>query len=298
MRPLPPFASHSLLIAAAGLLVLSACERAAETPAAPAPVPAPAQPAPTPLQPVVNRAEMLRALDAAASAFAAGQPVDSAGLDGRRFSVRQAFGCAGATPSGAVRPAGLASWAWGPRNQTIELALQPADWTAELTFGQEDAAEAIEGFWLARPWMRTDGCPAVTSPAPVAAIEVVAPTKAPTQKAAPSKAGPATPAPAPPPPPRQTAGLASVFAQGGSRVGRRDGRAFTYTIRGEDGAPAAPTSYRLVIEGRFTAFPGGSTVRCRAGGPEERPVCLAASTIDRVVFETAEGQMLSEWRPG
>lgn len=297
MRPLPPFAGPSVFIAAA-VLTLSACDRA-ETPSTPAA--APAQPAPTPLQPVVDRAEMLRTLDAAASAFAAGQPLDSASLDGRRFSIRQAFGCAGAAPRGAFRPPGLASWSWGERNQTIELALQPADWTAELTSGEEDAAEAIEGFWLARPWMRTDGCPTVTAPVLVDALEVVAPTRTAAQKAAPSKAGPSAEV-APPPPapvPRQTAGLASVFAQGGSRVGRRDGRAFTYTVRGENGAPPPPpTGYRLVIEGRFTAFPGGPTVRCRAAGPEERPVCLAASTIDRVVFETAGGQMLSEWRPG
>lgn len=268
MRPLPPFALRPWPIAAAAFLALAACDRQVATP--PIPAPTPAAPPPTPLQPLVDRSELLRALDTAASAFAAGQSNDGADLVGRRFTVRQAFGCAGPAPTGAARPAGLASWTWGPGNRTIELTLQPADWTAELAPSQGEAAEAVEGFWLARPWMRTDACPDVAAPSPAAAE-----------------------------PARQTAGLASVFEQGGSRVGRRDGRAFSHTLRGEDGPLAAPTSgYRLVIEGRFTAFSGGSAVRCRAGGPDERPVCLAAATIDHVLFETAEGQQLSEWRPG
>lgn len=285
MRPLPPFARRFSSIAALATLALAACGRAPEPPPAPAAhAPETAVAPPTQMQPVVDRAELLRALDAAASAFAAGQPDNGATLDGRRYSVRQAFGCAGPARAGATHPAGLASWTWGPRNQTIELALQPADWTSDLGAGDGDAPEAIEGFWLARPWMRADGCPAAT-------VNLPAP---PPEDAVPPKAGST-----PPPPQRQTAGLASVFVQGGSRVGRRDGRAFTHTLRGEDGPPLAPTAgFRLVIEGRFTAFPGGQTVRCRAGAQDERPVCMAASTIDRVVFETADGQQLSEWRPG
>ena len=285
MRPLPPFARRFSSIAALATLALAACDRAPEPPPAPTVhAPETAAAPPTPLQPVVDRAELLRALDAAASAFAAGQPDNGAALDGRRYSVRQPFGCAGPALAGVARPAGLASWTWGPRNQTIELNLQPADWTGDLGAGDGDAPEAIEGFWLARPWMRADGCPAATLIPPASPPEDAAPTKAGTTR---------------PPPQRETAGLASVFAQGGSRVGRRDGRAFTHTLRGEDGPPPAPTAgFRLVIEGRFTAFPGGQTVRCRAGGQDERPVCIAASTIDRVVFETADGQQLSEWRPG
>jgi hypothetical protein len=291
MRPLPPFARRVSLIGALACLSLAACDRVAEPPPAPAaPAPEPPAPPPAPLQPVVDRAELLRALDAAASAFAAGQPDNGAALNGRRYSVRQAFGCAGPAPAGAARPAGLATWTWGPRNQTIEIALQPADWTGDLgtSDGDGDAPEAIEGFWLARPWMRTDGCPAAAVDLPASPPEAPMPTKAGTTRPPPVS-----------PPQRQTAGQASVFAQGGSRVGRRDGRAFTHTIRGEDGLPPAPVAgYRLVIEGRFTAFPGGQTVHCRAGAQDERPVCIAASTIDRVVFETADGQQLSEWRPG
>ncbi len=289
MRPLPPFARRSPIVGALAVLALAACDRAVEpTPAPAPPAPKPAAPPPSQMQPVVDRDELLRALDAAASAFAAGQPDNGAALVGRRYSVRQAFGCSGPAPSRAARPIGLASSTWGPRNQTIELALEPADWTRELGPSDNDAVEAIEGFWLARPWMRSDGCPAM-------ALDTTAVTPA---SETPQKAT-STSEPAAAAPPRQTAGLASVFVQGGSRVGRRDGRAFTYTIRGEDGAPPAPIAgLRLVIEGRFTTFPGGQTLRCRAASRDERPACVAASTIDRVVFETAEGRQLSEWRPG
>jgi len=277
MRPIRPLARAGVLPAAAVFLALAACQPASQQPAAPPPVaPTPAASPPSPMPPpVVNRAELLRAMDAASAAYAAGQADEAPNLAGRRFVVRQAFGCSGAS-AGADTPAGLATWSWGQKNRTIELRLQPADWKAGPPAGAiaaEPSWEAVEGFWLTRPWLRADGCPAQHT------------------------ASPATTDPAPLT--RQTAGLAAVFGQDGSRVGRRDGRAFTHTIRGDDGPPAAPMAgYRLVLEGRFTAFPGGRALQCLAANADERPVCIAAANVDRIAFETAEGQLLAEWRPG
>jgi hypothetical protein len=46
------------------------------------------------------------------------------------------------------------------------------------------------------------------------------------------------------------------------------------------------------------SFPNGRAFRCRAPGPDARPTCVAAVSVDRVAFETVEGAVLSQWRPG
>ncbi len=268
---LRPFAA----LAATGL-VLAACDREpVPPPAAPAePVPA-APPAPV-LIPALDRAGLLDALSDAAAAYAAGQaPREQDPLVGRQFSIRSAFGCAGPDPRAGEAPGdGLARWSWDETRETIRLTLTPGDWSdSALVAGTgDDSWEAVEGFWIPRPWMTGDGCPSVR-PDPLA--------------------GPSTPSP-------QTAGLAAVHEAGGSRLGRRNGRAFSYTIRPEGDAPLARPAdgWRVQMEGRFVAFPDGRAVRCRAAGPNQRPVCVAAVQMDRVAFLTADGTTLGEWRTG
>lgn len=261
-----PIRPLAIAFAAAGLMV-AGCQRdepAAPPPAAPAPAPVLKPVAPLP-PPVLNRVELVAAIEQAASDYVAGQTAGQ-GLVGRRFSIRQAFGCL--EPVSAQAADGLAGWSWGKRKATIELTLLPADWMA-LAPGDW---EAVEGFWLARPWQRGEGCPAGrwTEPAPDE----------------------------PPAPSAQTVGLAAVFEPGGSRMGRRSGRAYAFTVRGEAGQPpVAPVAgYRLMLEGRLGAFDDGQAIHCAAEGPERRPVCIAAVRLDRVAFEDANGVVLSEWR--
>lgn len=274
---LRPFAA----LAATGL-ALAACDREETpppaSPAEPAAAPPVAAPAPV-LTPALDREGLLEALAQAASAYAAGAAAEGQdALVGRQFSIRSAFGCAGPDP----RPAeaaeatgdGLARWSRDETRQTIRLTLNPGDWSdSALVAGATDGRwEAVEGFWIPRPWMTSDGCPGIR-PDPLA--------------------GPATPSP-------QTAGLAAVFESGGSRLGRRNGRAYSYTVRGEgDAPPARPADgWRVLMEGRFVAFPDGRAIRCRAAGPDQRPVCVAAVQMDRVAFLTADGATLGEWRTG
>ncbi|MFN7128048.1 MAG: hypothetical protein ACK4OJ_03190 [Brevundimonas sp.] len=226
--------------------------------------------------PTLDRAGLLQAMDVAASAYAAGRDVGGASLAGRRFVVRQAFGCAGATPPPADTATGdgLAAWSWGEQRRSLKLTLAPGDWTASpLVAGGAETWETVEGFWLARPWLRADGCPGVQGD--------------------PLASGPATPSP-------QTMGLAAVFEEDGPRTGRRNGRAYDFIVRGEDGqqAVAPGEGYRLVLEGRMVAFADGRAIRCRAANPDQRPVCIGAVQLDRVAFEDAQGKMLSEWRAG
>jgi hypothetical protein len=264
---------HAAVALAAAGLMLFGCERKAVAPASTPPdLPLVAPKSPPLPPPTLGRAEVLAALDAASSAYAAGLREDRNDLAGRRFTIRQPFGCLGSVSS---REDGLAHWSWEPRRQTIEISLRPADWTLAPDLADVvDHWEAIEGFWLARPWLRTEACPAAR------------PRAATPQEAAERAA-----------PEPQTAGLAAVFARGGSRLGRRDGRAFSSTIRDEPQTPPVG-GYRLVLEGRFTAFPGGRAIRCHSRGPDNRPVCIAAAEVDRVAFEDAAGKLISEWRPG
>jgi hypothetical protein len=224
--------------------------------------------------PTLDRASLLQAMDLAASAFAAGQDVGGASLAGRRFVVRQAFGCGGPAPSSAQANTseGLPALTWSEGRQSLKLSLAPGDWSqSALIAGDAETWEAAEGFWLARPWLRAEGCPA-------------------------AQGGPLAQSQASP----QSMGLAAVFNEGGSRTGRRNGRAYEFTVRGEgDQPPVAPAQgYRLVLEGRMAAFADGRAVRCRASGPDQRPICIGAVQLDRVAFEDAEGKMLSEWRGG
>jgi hypothetical protein len=149
----------------------------------------------------------------------------------------------------------------------------PADWTKSAMIRQADAAatwEAVEGFWVPHPWILSENCSSI-------------------------EADPLEPATAGS---QNTLGLAAVFAADSSRVGRREGRAYQFTIRPEGAAPlAAPENgYRLLLEGRFENFPSGRAIACRAPNPETRPVCVAATRLDRVAFETADGELLADWR--
>ncbi|GAA0637205.1 hypothetical protein GGR12_001696 [Brevundimonas lenta] len=269
MRKLPYFA---WLIAA---LIPASCDRPAE-PASPGTVeaapPAPATPTPDVVPQRLGRADLLAAVEQAASDYAAGKARDGADpLTGRAFVLDLAFGCNGPTPADAATD-GLPGWSWGRDRKAIEISLAPAAWTDSPLVGgaSGDGWEAVEGFWIARPWMRADGCPGAAVEAP----------------AAPTIGSP------------QTVGLAAVFEADGSRLGRRNGRAYRHTIRPVEAATVSATEgYRLRLEGRFASFADGGAVRCQAASTARRPVCVAAAQLDRVAFTTASGEILSEWRP-
>lgn len=274
-RPVVALAASILILGPA----LGACQREEDAPAPdPEPVTAPTTPvvaiAPAP---TLDRAALLQAMDVAASAYAAGRDVGGATLVGRRFSIRQTFGCAGPTSSPLETTAGdgLAAWSWSDNRQSLKLTLSPADWTqSPLIADDAQGWEAVEGFWLPRPWLRTEGCPAIQDGVP---------------------AGGLTPPPSP-----QTVGLAAVFKEGGSRIGRRNGRAYDFIVRGGGDQPlVAPSQgYRLVLEGRMAAYADGRAIRCHADSPDHRPICIGAVQLDRVAFEDVEGRLLSEWRGG
>lgn len=271
----------AILTTAAAALLLAQCDRDRPEPIDAEPVAVDPAPAETPnivVPTTLTRASLLAATSRAAAAYATGEQTEGPdALVGRQFSIRVPFGCNGPQPTQAEAAGdGLARWSWGPENETIQLSLTPGDWlnTALIAGAGDSDWEAVEGFWVPRPWMTTGNCSTV--------------------RADPLQSGDGSPSP-------QTVGLAAVFGPDDSRVGRRDGRAYTFTIRPTGDTPlAAPTGgYRVVLEGRLASFPDGRAIRCRASNPDQRPVCIAAIRLDRVGFTNADGSvLLSEWRPG
>ncbi|WP_374533225.1 hypothetical protein [Phenylobacterium sp.] len=274
---LSPIGPLAIVLAAAGL-TLAGCQRQEPAPA-PKPVeaapPVVVPPAPPLPPPALGRADILAAIEVAASDYAAGRAAQGQLIAGRRFLIRQPFGCL--DRDGEDPADGLANWSWGKTRKTIVLSLKPADWK-ESALAEAGDWEAVEGFWLSRPWLKDETCPAGQwSQGNEGEAEAPPPVSTP-----------------------QTVGVAAVFEHGGSRLGRRSGRAYAFTVRGEgDQPPPAPVAgYRLVLEGRLGAFDDGRAIHCRASGPDQRPVCIAAVLLDRVAFEDAGGAVLSEWRGG
>lgn len=254
--------------------------------------------APPALPPPLTRSEILARVATVASSAAAGvaPPAASEPIINRPFRIRIPFGCEGPAASPAGRQAHVE---FDAARRTLKLVARPAIWTDLPMIRQLPVAaevEAVEGFWIPRPWTDSEACPPrreVETAAPVTPVTPASPAKA----AAPAAAPAAAEAVAPPPPP-ETVGLARLFTAGGSRVFRRDGRPYSFVRKvpeGETGAPAQ--GYRLVLEGRVTGYPDGRAVRCRSDSPDRRPVCLVAVEFDRVAFEDgATGAVLAEWR--
>ncbi len=281
-------------------LALAACgtERAPEATTADAPTP----PAATALPPedavpaVLDRRGIIEALRLAASEHSSGRaaPASDALVD-RSFALRIAFACPGSAPLPAdgAGTAGLPHWSRTADGSAIRLTLSPADWigaSAPVDVGDAGVFDAVEGYWLPRPWQGFDDCPVARSGA------AAAPPASPAAVPAPSVAA-AAPAATSEPPAAQTMGLAAVYAQGSSRIGRRNGRPYASTIEiGTDGTAPPPGGYRLVLEGRVAAFPGGGAIACRGRGAERPPVCVIAVRLDRVAFESGDGAALDEWR--
>lgn len=269
-----PRPTQLLALAWAAGLALAGCDRRPETA-----TPRPQEPAPSLVataDPVLDRAAILSAVDAAASAAAAGlAPSGTDSLANRRFSMRIAFGC-GPNPillSGEAA-AGFPSWSRSGNGAAIRLHFTPADWTdGDATGAAVEGFENVGGLWVNQPWMRAEGCPAPGLPG----LDAVAL------------------------PHQPTVGLALLRADGASRLGRGDDRAFTFTVRGqgETPAPDPAAGYRLVLEGRLTPWADGRVIRCRVQRADSRPPCAVGVALERLAYEDgATGATLSEWRPG
>lgn len=244
----------------------TACRRPPPSAAAPPPpaerIERPPITAPAPL----SRAEIIAAARSASEAAALGAPYPDAvtKLVGARFEARLPLGCAGAAPEATV------GYSLDAKRGVLTLRARPQSWTQDAgmraLIGQADV-ESVEGFWMRRPWIGGDACPAI-------------------------RAGAHPSAPASP----ETLALVRVFAHDASRVLRHAGRGYEVTRKAEPGVLRLQ-GFRLVLAGRLADFGGGQPIRCRSAGPDQRPVCAVSVEFDRVTFEDpVSGEVLAEWR--
>lgn len=255
-------------IAVAAAVLVAACSRPAEPAKAPAPEPqAPVVSLPpAPVQPpVLTRADLLAAVAQAASAHGGGAayPKVVADLAGRRFALAMPFGCDGPAEAGAG-----ASYTLDTAGRALKLTARPEQWTDtgwKQAFGDLGEVEALEGFWLRRPWLLDSTCPARFPTLPGAA------------------------------PSPETVGLVRVFEAEGSRLLRRGDRPYEITRKVDPETPPPAGGFRLVLEGRIAAAKG-QPVRCRSARPDQRPTCLVAVEFDRVAIEDPRGETLAQWR--
>jgi hypothetical protein len=257
---------------------------------------------PLPAEPM-RRAELLAAVRMAASAEASGadDAAEQRELDGRQFELRIRFGCRGPSPELDQAPLG---WSFEPAKRTLRVRVAPTisaeDPIASRIAGED--VEAVEGFWIPRPWLLQPSCPAV------AAVRTAAETK-PAAEGAPTPERPAAKAAQPdaegdetgeggtqPPAAGQKIGIAQFFTETDSRTRRRDARAYEAVKVLAADQPTGSQGYDFVLSGRLRSLPGKRVIECVARGSDRPPDCIVSAQIDRVRIEQPESkQIVAEW---
>lgn len=229
-------------------------------------------------EPPLDRAGLILAAIRAASAFAAGED-DRAlqrRLDGKRFELRIRFGCgaAGSDPQGLR---------FNEQDRSLRLQIAPdlsEDDPAVAGVGG-DRFEAVEGFWLQRPWMLSAACPATPKPQAPAEAEVPAD------------------ADQPPPAVGWRLGIAQFFAESDARTTRRNQRPYEATKILDEGQRPSPQGYDFILSGRLRALPDQRVIACRADRPARAPDCIVSVHIDGARMERPDnGDLLAEWSSG
>jgi len=246
---------------------------------------------PAPLPPL-GRKELLALASAAADAYAAGAPPpsDAVSLIGRTFVIAMPIGCEGPAQPGTTA---WAEWSYDAKRRALKLSAAPEQWGKAVwakAITKDAPFDAIEGFWVRRPWTSAESCPPQpAAPPPAETPPAAGPAQAPVASA--------PPVPVPPPPATpQTLGLAQIFAPGTPRTLQRGGRPYRVTKKIDASAPSAAHPYRLSVSGRLSGFADGQPVHCWSEASNVRPTCIIAIEFSRVAFEDpTNGATVSEW---
>lgn len=303
--------SLSALIAAAAAVAACQQEPAADTNAAQEPVlNLPSIPKP---QPPMDRASLLAAVTEAASATAAGTklPESVRSLDGRQFEIRIRFGCRGPAADLAERWLG---WSFDPEERRIRVRAMPtisSDEPLVERIGGEQI-EAVEGFWVPRPWLLVSACPAAAAVRRATPQEQSQATEK-EQQAQPAARGQAREKPQPakaaeypvadvagePLPAAPRIGIAQFFTREDPRSRRRDMRPYEAAHTLPEGEALSSQGYNLVLSGRLRALPEGGVIQCISRSADNPPECIVSAEFLRVWIEKPDTrQVIAEWGTG
>lgn len=251
-------------------------------------------------KPPLDRAGLLAAVARAASSSASGANDDGAQgrLDGRPFEVRIRFGCRG--PSLDL-DRGWLGWAYDEERRRLRVRARPTIAADEPLVAAlaGDQFEAVEGFWIPRPWLLEASCPARA--AIVRAPDREEPGSDSSTSREAEESGESDPAAAvPDPEPRSPRiGLAQFFTETDPRTGRRRGRPFESITTLDEGQRPRSVGFTLVLSGRLRALPGIGVIACSAAGPDSPPECIVSADFDRVwIEEPGSGETVAEWATG
>ena len=246
--------------------------------ASPAPVPVAKRPLvpEAPAARILSRSDIIAIANAAADATSSGArlPEGASAAEGSRFAVDLPFGCDGPVSEDSRE---AFQWRYDAKSSSLRVSVAPAvfdagEWLDQPSSGVGNAMpsatrkEALEGFWVTRPWSSRGTC------------ESGLPTVAPLGIDAVTLPG-------------QTLGLAEIFTGEGSRSARRGGKPYESVRRMDETDLKIDQGLRVRLSGRIARFPDGSTVRCRQpAGKDQRPVCLVAVSFDDVAIENPSTQ--------
>jgi hypothetical protein len=240
-------------------------------PAAVAPAPSPSPVAST--AGVLGRVDLLALAGEAADASARGDAMPAGVRDavGKRFAISLPFGCDGPAEPGSVA---AMQWLYDDKAGALRLTVTPVTWSPIEWWTAEprSKAETVEGFWIARPWTRSEACPA--SPAALA----------------PPDAEPVTLT-------GQTLAIGQVFGAEDARQGRSNGKAYESVLRMALSERIGKQGFTLRLTGRLASGPNNSVATCRQpGGADQRPVCLVLVTLAEItITDPASNTVLATW---
>jgi hypothetical protein len=291
-----------------GLFALAACAALAACRGPDTNTQAPAQPPkdngmmpslPLPPQPL-SRVKLLEAVAVARSAAAAGRD-DSAAqrkLENSRFELRIRFGCAGPA---AVPTERLLGWTYDPASRTLRVRAQPTITKRDalaLSVGA-DAFEAVEGFWIPRPWLLDPVCPAPASKEGAAEPSAKGEPQPDATPSTSDRASPSEKEQVPTVVDTARVGIAQFFSATESRTRRRAQRPYEVVQRLESDPVDGEPQFDLVLAGRLTMLPSGKVISCVVESRDRAPDCLIAARFDQVRIERAGGsEVLGEWHSG
>jgi hypothetical protein len=207
---------------------------------------------------------------AAADVAAGGLPStdQAAKPEGRRFELRLPFGCNG--PDSGRSDSSGTGWRYDEDNDALRIRIEPVVWSGQDWWpgAASTDVEAIEGFWIDRPWTSNEACPATASTAQVTA------------------------------PAEQTVALGQTFTAESARSGKRNGQPYEAVIPVPKEQLDTSKGFHILIKGRL-AGASRKPIQCRSGLTADKPpVCLINVSLDEVAVQNAAtGQTLATWDP-